>query len=59
VSDARGQLAFQAPADGDVVVDLEYPPRRWLIPVAIGGLIAGWWLVRMLRPATAATPSAR
>jgi hypothetical protein len=48
LSDVDGQLAFPAPADGDSVVELEYPARRWLIPIALGGMAAGWWLMRRL-----------
>jgi hypothetical protein len=50
LSEVHGQLAFMSPADGDVVVELEYPARRWLIPIALGGLAAAWWVMLMLRP---------
>jgi len=50
VSDVNGQLAFAAPADGDYVVELQYPARRWLIAVALAAIVAGWWLMRALPP---------
>ena len=42
VSDVNGQLAFPAPADGDSIVELQYPARRWLIAVALAAVVAGW-----------------
>jgi hypothetical protein len=36
-----GQLAFAAPADGDYVVDLAYPPRHGLLVFAVLGWCAG------------------
>jgi hypothetical protein len=43
--DAAGQLAFAAPADGDHLVTLVYPRRRWLWIVALGAGAAGIWAV--------------
>ena len=44
--DEGGQLAFDAPRDGDYEVTLEYPRRRWLIVLALFALAAGAWLMR-------------
>jgi hypothetical protein len=38
---AGGQLAFAAPADGNHVVTLVYPRRRWLWLVALAAAVAG------------------
>ena len=43
-ADADGQLAFAAPRDGDLVVRLEYPRRRWLLLVALAAVVGGAWL---------------
>jgi hypothetical protein len=44
--DAAGQLAFDAPRDGDYDVTLEYPRRRWLMVLALFALAAGAWVMR-------------
>lgn len=45
-----GQLSFDAPCAGDCVVSLDYPARRWLIPIAISVLAAaGLWTLRSMR----------
>jgi hypothetical protein len=44
----RGQLAFDAPADGSYDVTLAYPRRPWLWLVALGGFVAGVVLTRRL-----------
>jgi len=49
VSDVNGQLAFPAPADGDSIVELQYPARRWLIAVALAAVVAGWRVMRVLK----------
>jgi hypothetical protein len=46
ITDADGQLAFASPLDGDVVVRLEYPRRRWLLVVALIAIVGGGWLAR-------------
>ena len=48
-----GQLSFNAPSDGDYVVDLEYPRRRGLILVACMVFVIGI----LLTARTCATPS--
>lgn len=40
-----GQVAFDAPRDGDYDVELVYPPCRWLLPIAFAALVAGAWAV--------------
>jgi hypothetical protein len=36
-----GQVAFDAPADGQYVVELLYPPRRWLLGLSALAWLAG------------------
>ncbi len=48
-----GQLAFDAPADGDYAVTLTYPRRVWLELIAIAALVIGAAVLTF----TCATPS--
>ena len=59
LTDVGGQLGFTVPADGDLVVELVYPARRWLLLVAIGGIAAGWLGLRGLKPRAAGPISGR
>jgi hypothetical protein len=52
-----GQLAFNAPADGDYVVDLAYPRRRGLIAIACMVFVLGI-LLAARTCATRSSPSA-
>jgi hypothetical protein len=46
---ADGQLAFAAPRGGDYDVELEYPPRRWLLPVAAAAVLLAATAIARLR----------
>jgi len=39
--DEAGQLAFDAPVEGEFVVDLQYPRRTWLLIVSMFVVVAG------------------
>lgn len=43
---AGDQIAFDAPADGDLIVTLHYDRRIWLSMLAVAGLAAGWIALR-------------
>ena len=50
------QLAFDAPRDGDYDVELVYPARRWLLPIAFASLLAGAWVIGRLHPVVDTLP---
>jgi len=54
LSDAGGQLAFDAPRSGPLEVRLVYPPKRWLLLLALSALVAGVALIRVIRTDLAA-----
>jgi hypothetical protein len=47
--DVDGQLAFDAPAGGSYVVQLVYPRRLWLWPIAALGLAGGVFGAGLIR----------
>ena len=48
--DHLGQLTFDAPADGEVILELVYPRRRWLLALAGLSLVAATWLTVRMTP---------
>jgi hypothetical protein len=55
---ADGQLTFSSPCDGDCVVTLRYPRRRWLLPIAGLAVVVAGALLRRRQPDVAEPPRA-